>query len=502
MVLHPGAGKTTSITEYIAWAIMCDRNFRSMVIRVNSDEAEKNVSQVGGRLEHENYHAWIDAMEYQGDVPIICPVCQYGGMDGYAPQVRGKSHRVGEKWRADALTVSGRTAGDKEATVEAYGANTSIAGVRSDLIVLDDAQSPVKFRTGGEAYTEDMFDWFREDVLGRLYDQQKLVVIGNRLGSQDFVGRLINEYGGDPDDPQPDDWKVVYYPAVLSDVTKKVLVPELWTYDALMRKRREVGEQIWAFQWMQQNVDESDAHFTKDQMDACKDFDLALGDMPPADSVVVIGVDPAVTGFCAMWVEAVNPKTGVRTLVDYLNEKNMRTQEKIASTAASLCATYNARICVVETNNIQTTIYEAIRTATRGMGVRMVDFKTISATGHSVTNADFDITGISTLMSDRMIKLPYADSADNRKRMDFLMAQFQLWRPKPPGSGGKGWRLKRDIVMSALFAESEARKVVKRGVIKKVLTSARVPPHVQRRWDARHGGPSALDDDGVLISDG
>lgn len=462
MVIHPGAGKTTSIAEYVTWNIMRDRNFRTAVIRANEDEAVKNVAQIGTRLVCDNYHYWMEEMERQGDVPITCPVCAYGGRLGFQTQAHGRNRKIDEKWSASAFVVSGRTSGDKEATAEAYGANSPIAGVRSDLIVLDDAQDPQKFRTTGFPYTEKMFDWFREDVLGRLYDDQKLVVIGNRLGSQDFVGKLIDEYGPeDPENPQPDDWTVAYYPAVLNDETQRILVPELWTYEGLQRKRKEVGEEIWAFQWQQERVNESESTFTRDAMDACKNFDRALGEKPDWVTHTVVGVDPAVSGYCAITALGVSSETGRRALIDFINEKGMKNEDNIAQRTVEFAKQVRAQVIVVEVRNIQQSIFDKIKQLCRGTNIRVIDYKTATATGAQAQETDFDITSIGKIVDDRMIDLPYKlNDAQTQKRMKVFIEQFLLWRPRPPGKSS--WHLIRDIVMSVLFAESELRKYVKR----------------------------------------
>jgi hypothetical protein len=456
MVLHPGAGKTTSVSEYVTWNIMRDRNFRATIIRANEDEARKNVGAIGRKLEHDDYH-WA-LSEMPDDDSIRCPVCEYGGRDGFTPQLHGSKRRVDDQWSRGAFTVSGRTSGDKEPTVQAYGANSPIAGVRSDLIVLDDAQDPGKYRTSGYPHSEKMFDWFREDVLARLYDHQKLVVIGNRLGSQDFVGKLIAEYGPeDPDDPKLGDWTVVYYPAVLDDEKRRVLVPELWSYDALARKRKEVGEEVWAFQWQQQEVDDSSATFQKAVLDSCKNYDRIIGEETKATDVV-LGIDPALKQYCAMVVLGLDRQTGKRYLLDYHNERGMGTIDNLVARAESLVVDFGVKTCVIETNNTQQTFYQAVRERLAPHGVRCVAYNTVTATGASAEQTDFTISSIADLMADRLVDLPYGDKQTQAKT-DLLCQQFQLWVPKPPGRSS--WHLTRDIVMAWLFAESEVRKLVR-----------------------------------------
>lgn len=457
LVLHPGAGKTTSVSEFVTWNIMRDRNFRATIIRANEDEAKKNVGSIGRKLLCDDYHWLIEQMQLQGDEPIRCPVCTYGGSEGFAPNPSGRGRAIDDQWARGALSVVGRTSGDKEPTVQAYGANSPIAGVRSDLIVLDDAQDPGKFRSQGFPHSEKMFDWFREDVLGRLYDHQKLVVIGNRLGAFDFVGKLIAEYG--------EDWTVVYYPAVINDHldpkrgTPQVLVPELWTYEGLQRKRKEVGEEVWAFQWQQQEVDDSTATFPAELMDSCKNYDRSIGERSRSTDVV-LGIDPALKQFCAMVALGLDRYTGKRYLIDYVNERGMGRIENLVARAVTLVQSYEIRTAVVETNNTQQTFYQAVKEALAPLGCRTIPYNTVTSMGAQAEQTDFDISSIADLMANKLVDIPYQlGDRDTRARIDLLVEQFRLWFPRPKGKSSH--HLVRDLVMAWLFAESEVRHLVR-----------------------------------------
>jgi hypothetical protein len=105
-------------------------------------------------------------------------------------------------------------------------------------------------------------------------------------------------------------------------------------------------------------------------------------------------------------------------------------------------------------------MYEKLREVLRGRGIRLVPYKTATATGAQAQETEFDITSIGKLMDERMVTLPFRlTDLDTQQRMGELITQFLRWRPRPAGK--TSWHLQRDIVMATLFAESEARRFVR-----------------------------------------
>jgi hypothetical protein len=457
MVLPPGHLKTTLAgIEYPTWNIMRDRNFRALIIRANGQVAGDNTAAIGVRLSDHDYYAEMSRrLVEQGEEPISNPITRYGGKDGFQPQGR----KMGERWAGNEFTVSGRTSGEKDSTVTAIGMDGAIPGFRADLIVMDDPQDPTKYDASGEEYSKKLMKKFERDISGRLLPGGKTVILANRLGPDDFVGMMIDRYQDDPD------WKIIYFPAVIervdtNRVRREPLCPEVFSLEELDKRRKKVGEDAWAFHYMQENVSLASATFSHQQMDACKDYDRELGEIPHKATHKILGVDPAVTGYCAMVGWGVNPQTGMRYLLDFVNEKGMRNEDNIAQRAVYEAERLGCQTIVVEVRNIQQSIFEKVKDLCRGKGIRVMDYKTATATGAQAQETEFDISSIGKLMDERMVSLPYKlTDHDTTKRMDELIAQFVRWRPRP--SGKTSWHLTRDIVMATLFAESQARKFVK-----------------------------------------
>jgi hypothetical protein len=160
-----------------------------------------------------------------------------------------------------------------------------------------------------------------------------------------------------------------------------------------------------------------------------------------------------------MVVLGVDPGSGTRYLIDFLNERGLRTEDNIAQRAVDMAVQYQCHVINCEVRNIQASIFEKIRDMARPHGIDVRDYKTASATGAQAQESDFNITSIGKLMDERMFRLPFASDPDTQRRMHEFIGQFKNWRPRPPGK--TSWHLIRDIVMATLFAEYEARQFVR-----------------------------------------
>src|SRR5439155_8877663 len=107
------------------------------------------------RLEHGYYRHMAEPLRPQGDEPLICPVCLYGGKDGYRPESKG----VGSVWGAEGFRVLGVTSGEKDLSFQSKGVGSQILGVRSDRITLDDVQDPMQAMQSPADGTA-LLDWF------------------------------------------------------------------------------------------------------------------------------------------------------------------------------------------------------------------------------------------------------------------------------------------------------------------------------------------------------
>lgn len=463
MVLPPGHAKTTLFAiERPTYEIMKDRNWRGLVSQKSEVEARKVVAAVQERLECDYYHWFIEKMTEQGDDPIECPVCRYSNGVPFKPSGR----QSGDKWGANGFRVEGRTSGEKDDTFQAKGAGAQILGVRSDYIVLDDIQDPLQAMRSMQD-TENLVDWFHAVILGRLYSKQKLVVLANFYAPDDFAHRLIDRHP---------EWPVTKYPAITNDATQDVLVPELWTYKELIEKKKEVGDQVWHYTWMQEEGSFDSQVFKREMLEEAKDEDYVLGDRPGHVTHLFLGVDPAISKYCAIVAWGLDIRTGQRFLVDVFNRKGLRTFSNIQSACLDLAARHGAVVAAIEMNNVQGSISNdpGFLREMRNAGCKVTTYQTRTETGARAEHDAFDISSIGTLFDRGLVTLPYGGTKDDREKVDKYVEQLLQWRP-----GVK--YLTRDMVMATLFAESEAYPVAARGRNEKKPYTPRVPKFVSNR---------------------
>ena len=463
MLIPPGHTKTmTWAIEYSAYKLITTPNFRILDFQKSADEAKKVVGAVQERLTSEElYHDMLGLPDGQ------CPICLWG------PFRPAKRYRESATWGADHFRMAGFASGEKDYSMEAKGIGSAKLSTRPDLIIVDDPQEP------GEDTPSNSLDLLRiiqQALLTRGYGRQQYLFLGSRLGPTDIWSHMLENEAFST-------WPVVKYPAIMNrclvhrgkrsngahhcrcSEAKRMLVPELrgtdgevdWDYNTLKLKRKEVGSSVWWTSYMMEEGDFSVAVFKKDAIEACYDSDYSLGDVPNWVTDIFIGVDPAISGFCAMTIWGLNRKTGQRCLIDYLNKEGMRTFGNVQKQIAEFVAKYGIKVAAVELANVQGSISndEAFVRQLKGLGCRVVNYATRTAMGARAELDDFDISSIGALFDEGLVTIPYMDT-QTRKRIKPFVDQFLDWRPKPKGA--KSWHLTRDMVMATLFAESVARE--------------------------------------------
>jgi hypothetical protein len=459
VILPPGHIKTTFFCqEYPTWNIMRDRDFRCLVIQKNTDEATKLVGAVQRRLED---HDWYDhtarRLIEQKDDPIINPLSTWFPKKPF----RNTKREAGDAWGKTGFRVIGQLSGEKDLTMQAKGPGGQIQGVRSDLILLDDVQDPMASLDD----SKKLLDWFHGVILGRVTDQQKVVVLANYFQPDDFAHLLVQEHP---------DWAVVEYPAIIDSTVDpdldegevRPLCPEFWTLDALELKRKEVGERTWHYTWMQEAGSFEQATFKREALEAAMDDEFTIGEVPHAVTDVFLGVDPATaaSGYCAIVAWGLDRRTKQRYLIDVFNKQGMRNWQNVIAQIVEMCRDYSPRTVVIERANTQGSLIndESLRREMRSMGVKIVDYKTATGTGARAEQANFDITTIGGLFDGGLITLPGGGTFEDLKRVQDYIDQLVKWRTDDDGNSIK--RLTRDMVMATLFAESEAFELARREI--------------------------------------
>jgi hypothetical protein len=200
------------------------------------------------------------------------------------------------------------------------------------------------------------------------------------------------------------------------------------------------------------------AIFRKEALEAARHEDYVLGDVPAQVTHVFLGCDPAISQFCAITAWGLDVRTGQRFLVDVFNQKGLRTFQNIQAAILDFTARYAPRIAAIEMNNVQGSISndpDFVR-AMRNLGTRVTTYQTRTEMGARAEHDNYDISTIGGLFDAGLITLPYGGTQDQRAKVDAYINQFLSWRP-----GVK--YITRDMVMSTLFAESEAYPIAQKG---------------------------------------
>ncbi|HVA41038.1 MAG TPA: terminase family protein, partial [Candidatus Binataceae bacterium] len=135
---------------------------------------------------------------------------------------------------------------DRGGSYYAAGVRGPIVGRRADLVLIDD---PVKSQRQADSFAvrEQVWEWYRTDLIPRLKPGGRVVLIMTRWHPDDLGGRLLAEQasGGD-------NWRCLRLPALaeendpLGRAPGAPLWPQWESASALARKRATIGERAWA----------------------------------------------------------------------------------------------------------------------------------------------------------------------------------------------------------------------------------------------------------------
>ena len=134
----------------------------------------------------------------------------------------------------------------------ATGVRGAVTGRRADLLLIDD---PVRSQADADsALARDrLWSWFRSDLVTRLRPGGRIVLVMTRWHPDDLAGRLLQA---------GETWRVVRLPALaeagdaLGRAEGEALWPEWENREALLRKRRMLGERAFAALFQQAPVRE------------------------------------------------------------------------------------------------------------------------------------------------------------------------------------------------------------------------------------------------------
>jgi hypothetical protein len=445
----PFHAKSMTITiMYATWRIYCDPNVRILIVSKAQRLAEAFLLAIKQRLTHPKFQ------------PLWAKYGPPGGWDNNS-----------QSWKQNLFYVSDdvRDPEEKDPTCQALGIGGAIYGARADLIILDDCVD-----NGNAHEFEKQKHWVETEVLSRVPDGGKLIVVGTRMAPKDLYSALLEDSGAD-DFEEGDRWTYFAQPAVLEYADNpedwQTLWPRtnmppdkkgthspgpdgmfpMWDGPRLRKRRSKMDPARWSRVFMQHAVAE-DQTFQPTDVTACQQGrqpgiipdDPALGRRGGMSGLyVVAGLDPAAGGFTAMTVLGVDRIAGMRHVIDVWNKK-AATMAEIVDTVKDFTTRYGIREWRVEDNAFQHH-FATDPDITAWMAARGVIWSS-HTTGKNKHDAELGVAAMSGLFKNRLVTLPRTSKESVRA----MIEQLTTWAPKLPKSQ------KTDVVMSLWFAELRA----------------------------------------------
>lgn len=351
----PGSGKSTIFVHDIPlWMIVRNRNIRIMIGSATFSSAKKYVRRLRRTLESvEPLRADVNELRRGEAMDAVASLAVDFGR--FRPVDR-------DLWTGDTFVVaksgSDNTVSEKEATVTAYGIDSSFIGQRVDGAFWDDLVDPRKTRTPDQK--DALQEVFQDVVETRLEPGGLLVLQGQRLDSTDlyrFALDLNAPY--EPDDYDDGEATEVtplfgedregkkyhhlvyraHYEDNCNNLHKKSSPP--WPEGCLLSPRRlhwgklssveSNGGERYRVLYQQEDVDPSEVLvpnawvFGGDEFVGCIDRDRNRLEIPagldPGSCISIATADPSPTNYWSVQWWIYDPNSERRYLIDLLRKK-------------------------------------------------------------------------------------------------------------------------------------------------------------------------------------
>jgi hypothetical protein len=453
----PEHAKSTVITvNYCVYRIAMDPNIKITIVSKTQERAKEYLYSIKQRLSHERW-AKMQAV--------------YGSAGGWKEDA--------DTWKADRIYLS-RDSTEKDPTVQALGVGGQITGARSNLIILDDVVT-----TSNAHEWEKQLLWLQRDVVTRLGDSGKLLIVGTRIASNDLYREIKNPEhwtGGKTPftymsmpavleyDDDPEKWVTLWPKSNLPwEGSEENVLPDehglypKWDGPALFRRRSEVSPSAWALVYQQQDVQE-DSIFPPACVQGSVNRMRKRGKLKPGTPghpaehgqwYTIMGLDPAMTGNTAAVIMTVDRQSRKRYILDVENMQDP-TPQKIRALIEAWCTKYHPQELRIEINAHQKAyaLDEDLRSYLASAGVKFSS----QFTGKNKWDTAFGVAAMSSLFgtmrgttfnNDNLMELPSQDGSEGIKA---LIQQLITWKADTKG--------KTDCVMALWFCELRAREVI------------------------------------------
>lgn len=403
VLVPPEFGKTTLVEDKICEILAKDPDHRIAYISEGSGHSRKVGSRIRRRM--------TDTVEF-GDY-----IARFG------PFYVDGQEKEGKVWTAERFTVNHAGHDERDYSFEARGARSNIQGSRVDTLVLDDIQSLKSLSQTGFLITQ-----LRQEWLTRLGKKGRCIIIGNRVGVGDFYEEAIDKELID---------RLIEIPAV--DEEGHSTCPELWPDDLLAKRRKQVGEDVWARTYMQNPIAAGTVTFTEDVIEAAKDKNRTIKKVDGIDTVM--SLDPGLGGGNSLTVCQFT-SSGLLA-VDQVTDYGFGRTEEILERVAAFASMYKPSYFIIEMMAFQQALGKDDRmlALAEKHGFRIYPH----VTSDNKFDPSYGVASMATAMHMKELTFPWA----NERAQDTfqpLFDEMRIWRPFV-----RGVKLRQDRVMSLWF---------------------------------------------------
>jgi predicted phage terminase large subunit-like protein len=134
----------------------------------------------------------------------------------------------------------------------AAGVGAAMTGRGADLLIIDDPHSE-QDALSTVAY-DNTYEWYTSGPRQRLQPGGSIIIVQTRWSKKDLTGRLVDAMAKDT---MSDQWEIVEFPAILPN--DKILWPEFWNKDELLKVKASLSPMKWNAQWQQNPTSEETA---------------------------------------------------------------------------------------------------------------------------------------------------------------------------------------------------------------------------------------------------
>lgn len=417
ILLPPGAGKTSVLEDYICYMLgPVNPNTRISVLSETRDHARKVLRRVALRMTDTR----------------LSPAY----IRGFGP-FKPADREISMPWNADVLTVVTAQHDERDYSLEVRSAGSAIYGARYDLIILDDFQSVRSLNA-----TDKLMEYFRQDVFTRAFsgaNQGKIIIIGTRVGPDDFYERMLKEdmVNNLVQIPALNEHGDSYWPPTTLEDGTQIGFSE----SDLQEIHKIVGDETWARVYMQQPQSKHGQTFTDKMLDEAKNLDRDADEVQRRGMVRLASLDPAIAGFAVFKVADIN--FDKMHLVHSTRRQDASRFETLWDIMDDISAQFRPDIWIIEGNAIQGGLLRSDRV--EAMAARY-GFKIVAhQTGKNKMD---DIIGVASMAGAFLrheIDIPWGTVAAH-EMFEPMLDELMRWRPDIPTK-----LLRQDEVMALWF---------------------------------------------------